>query len=44
MKVREKTDLYLVWDGIFWCDVIHNSFWEAISIPDKVREQFSDRL
>lgn len=42
--MRQKIDSNLVWDRHFLCDVIYNSFWEAISIPDKVREQFSDRL
>lgn len=44
LKVRKKIDSNLVWDRNFLCDVIYNSFWEAISIPDKVPEQFSDRL
>ena len=43
-KWEKKNDSNLIWDRNFLCDVIYNSFWEAISIPDKVREQFSDRL
>ena len=43
---KGESKLTQSWCGteIFLCDVIYNPFWEAISIPDKVREQFSDRL